>query len=122
MTDVVDLDALAAEPLVVRVASKEYTINVDVATVMEIDRGRKAGEVDDWALPIHIMKKAGMSEEVFASLSIAQATRLAELITQRFFPTPPEETKEDEASPSSGPPPSPDSSGTSAEPTPSETS
>ncbi len=110
--DVFDLDELAAEPLVVKLKDKPYTINVTVETMMAVDKAQREGD-DQFALASIIMAEAGLPQEMFKALSIQQALKLTELITERFFPGEATETE----SPSRGPTPSPPSSDTSVEAT-----
>ena len=112
-----DLDALAAEPLLVKVGGTEYKVAVTVGVIVESGKGDQS---DPMELTQIIMEKAGMPREVFQSLSIPQAAALSKAITERFFPEVAGPAKQDER-PSTGPRLLSDSSASAAEPTSTET-
>ena len=112
-----DLDALAAEPLVVNIGGEKYKVAVTVGVIVEAGKGDQS---DPMELTQIIMEKAGMPREVFQSLSIPQAAALSKAITERFFPEVAGPARTDEP-PSAGPTPSSASSEFAVEPTSTET-
>jgi len=113
-----DLDALAAEPLVVNIGGEKYKVAVTVGVIVEAGKGDQS---DPMELTQIIMEKAGMPREVFLALSVPQAAALSKAITERFFPEEPGPAKTD-AAPSAGPRLLSDSSAPAVEPTSTETS
>ena len=119
MVDEIDLDGLAVEPLRVKLGGDIYTIDVTVDMMMKFDAARsRAGAAgndgNQMELMVTIMAAAGMPRETYLKLGAAQAMKLTEIVTERFFPGAAAavvETPDD--SPSAGGSPSPPSSGTS---------
>jgi len=112
-----ELDALAAEPLLVNVGGTEYKVAVTVGVIVEAGKGDQS---DPMELTQIIMEKAGMPREVFLALSVPQAAALSKAITERFFPEAAGPAKKDEP-PSPGPRLLSDSSAVAVEPTSTET-
>ena len=115
-----ELDALAAEPLLVNVGGTPYKVAVTVGVIVESGKAKKSDPADELELTQIIMEKAGMPREVFLALSIPQAAALSKAITERFFPEAAGPAKTD-APPSTGPRLLSDSSASAAEPTSTET-
>jgi len=112
-----ELDALAAEPLLVSVGGQEYTVKVTVGVIIESGKGDQS---DPMELTQIIMEKAGMPRDIFQGLSVPQAAALSQAITERFFPEVAGPAKTVEP-PSPGPTPSLGSSEFLVEPTSTET-
>ncbi|HUT62188.1 MAG TPA: hypothetical protein VNA25_30480 [Phycisphaerae bacterium] len=111
-----DLDALAVEPLAVKVNGKSYPVAITVATMIKLDKARQDGSEDQWELVALTMEAAGMPREEFLALNAQQALKLSELVTAHFFPEAAETLRVAEAAMKlTGPMPSPDSSATSEE-------
>jgi len=82
-----DLDALASEPLTIKLGGEEYTITVTVETMMKVDKARKdSPDGDQFELIMTIMEEAGLPREQFKKLTARQAISLSEVITKHFFP------------------------------------
>lgn len=116
MSDVLNLDGLAVEPLDVQVGGEIYTINVTVDMMMRFDTARRKAGVTDadgnqMELMVAIMEAAGMPREEYLKLGATQAMKLTEVVTQRFFPQ--AAAAAETGNPSPGPSPSPPSSDTS---------
>ena len=82
-----DLDALASEPLTIKLGGKNYKIAVTVETMMKVDKAKKESpDGDQFELIMTIMDDAGFPREKFKKLSARQAISLSEVITKHFFP------------------------------------
>ena len=109
-----DLDALASEPLEIKLGGNTLVLNVTVETMMKVDAAQPPeGEPNQWELIMVILEEAGFPRDEFKKLNAQQATRLTELITGHFFPEAVAEAEKAAESPSSGPTPSPPSSASS---------
>jgi len=82
-----DLDALASEPLTIKLGGEKYVVSVTVETMMKVDKAKKESpDGDQWDLIMTIMEDAGLPREQFKALSARQAVSLSEVITTHFFP------------------------------------
>jgi acetyl-CoA acetyltransferase len=108
--EVVDLDALVTPPLPIKVGGKEYKVSVDVETMIALERAQADDDASQMVLAEKIMEAAGFPAEEFRKLGVKQAMALNEAITERFFPE--VIAAEAETPASTGPTPSPPSSGT----------
>jgi len=82
-----DLDALAAKPLTVRLDGETREINVTVGAMMRVDRAwREEAPGREWELLVAVLEEAGVPRERTMRLGTRQMTALTELVTRHFFP------------------------------------
>lgn len=116
-----DLDALLGDPLELVIGGETYIVrDIPVRVVMELNRALEEGkEPDTWAVLEGIFIPLGVSREKLESWGTAQAIIAVRAIWDHFTEllgraAPGAPTPREEAPPSDGSMPSPDSSDTSA--------
>jgi hypothetical protein len=88
MTDTLDLDGLAAQPLVVTLGGKTYELSLTVAAMVKLDAVRNASEEGQaMTFASAFLEASGLPQDVVDGLSMAQANKLSEALSARFFPT-----------------------------------